>query len=46
VDAKFNISQKELEKLVLESEKIKDLIGKSEIKKIVFVPNKLINIVI
>jgi len=38
--------QKEAEKLVLELEKIKNLIGKKEIKKIVFVPNKIINIVI
>ena len=32
--------------IVLKSEKIKALIGASEVKKIVFVPNKLINIVV
>jgi leucyl-tRNA synthetase len=46
IEAKAGISQKEAERLVLKSEKIKANIGKSEIKKIVFVPNKLINIVI
>jgi len=46
IDADFGITQKEAEKLVLKSEKIKALVGKSEIKKLVFVPNKLINIVI
>ena len=46
IEASFGIDQKEAEKLVLNSEKIKPLVGASEIKKIVFVPNKLINIVI
>jgi len=46
IEAKSGLVQKEAEKLVLKSEKIKVLIGKSEVKKIVFVPNKLINIVI
>jgi leucyl-tRNA synthetase len=46
IEAKSGISQKEAEKLILKSEKIQALIGKSEIKKIIFVPNKLINIVI
>lgn len=45
-EAKAGISQKEAEKLVLASEKIKALVGKTEIKKIIFIPNKLINIVI
>ncbi|MCX6720791.1 MAG: leucine--tRNA ligase [Candidatus Staskawiczbacteria bacterium] len=44
--AKSGLTQKEAEKLVLKSEKIQALIGKSEVKKIVFVPNKLINVVI
>jgi len=46
IEVKFNIEQKEAENIALKSEKIKLLIGKSEIKKIVFVPGKLINIVI
>jgi len=46
IEAKSGITQKEAEKLVLKSEKIKVLIGENEIKKIVFVPNKVINIVI
>ncbi len=40
------ISQKEAEETVLSSEKIKQFIGSSEIKKIIFVPDRLINIVI
>jgi leucyl-tRNA synthetase len=40
------LMQKEVEKLVLELEKIKPQILGKEIKKIIFVPNKLINIVI
>ena len=40
------ISQKQAENLALSSEKIKNIIGESGVKKIVFVPNKLINIVI
>jgi leucyl-tRNA synthetase len=46
IEIKSGIVQKDAEKLVLKSEKVKALIGKGEIKKIVFVPNKLINIVI
>ncbi|MFA6190535.1 MAG: leucine--tRNA ligase [Candidatus Staskawiczbacteria bacterium] len=46
IEMKAGATQKEVEKLVLKSEKIKALIGDSEVKKIVFVPNKLINIVI
>lgn len=46
IEINSKLSQKEVEKLVLDSEKIKNLVGKSEIKKIVFVPNKLVNIVI
>lgn len=46
IEAKSGISQKEAEKMAMKSDKIKALIGKTEIKKIVFVPNKLINIVI
>jgi leucyl-tRNA synthetase len=46
IEVNAGIEQKESEKLVMKSEKIKALVGKQEIKKIVFVPNKLINIVI
>jgi len=46
ITANSGITQKEAEKLVLKSEKIKALIGEVEVKKIVYVPNKLINIVI
>ena len=46
IEAKFGITQKEAEKIALKSEKIKTLVGKSKVQKIVFVPNKLINIVI
>ena len=41
-----DISQKEAEKLVLAEEKIKKIIGDQKIKKIIFVPKRLINIVI
>lgn len=41
-----NISQKQAEEMVFKSAKIKNLVGDSKIKKVIFVPNKLINIVI
>jgi leucyl-tRNA synthetase len=40
------ITQEEAEKLVLEREKIKEQLGKKKTKKIIFVPGRLINIVI
>jgi len=40
------LSQKQAEGLITANEKIKNIIGNSQIKKIIFVPNKLINIVI
>jgi leucyl-tRNA synthetase len=46
IEAKTGISQKEAEKIILQSEKIKALIGESEIKRFIFIPDKLINIVI
>jgi len=46
VEIKSGINQKEAEKVVLNSDKIKRLIGKKKFKKIIFVPDKLINIVI
>lgn len=45
IEAKINISQKEAEELALTSPKIKKWLINKEIKKIIFVPNKLINIV-
>ena len=46
IEAKAGLSQKEAEKLALKSEKIKVLLGGTPPVKIIFVPNKLINIVI
>jgi leucyl-tRNA synthetase len=46
ITASAGISQKEAEKLILESEKIKKLLEGKEIKKTIFIPNKLVNIVI
>jgi len=46
IEVKFGMSQKEAEKIVFASEKIKTLVGGKEIIKTIFVPNKLINIVI
>ena len=43
---KINIVQKEAENLALNQEKVKNAIAGNKIKKIIFVPNKLINIVI
>ncbi len=41
-----DINQKEVEEIVLHAPKIKIWIGQNKIKKIIFVPNKLINVVI
>lgn len=46
IEVEADISQKDAEKIVLESKKIKEWVFKKEIKKTVFVPNKLINFVI
>jgi len=46
IEVKTNISQKEAEKIALNSEKIKNWIANQEIKKIIFVPNKIINFII
>ena len=46
IETDAGISQNQAEKLVQSSEKIKNIIGSNQIKKIVFVPDKLINIVI
>ncbi|MDP3999702.1 MAG: leucine--tRNA ligase [bacterium] len=41
-----NTTQEEAEKLVLGMEKIKEFVGKAKPKKIIFVPGRLINIVV
>lgn len=46
VEVKANISEEQAKKVALKSEKIKKLLGKSKIQKTIFVPGKLINIVI
>lgn len=44
--ASAGISQKEAEKIALEREKIKQIVGSKPVKKLIFVPDRLINIVI
>ena len=46
IEADFDINQKEAEKIVLKSEKIKNLLAGKKPVKIIFVQNRLINIVI
>jgi len=46
IEVKSDISQKEAEALALKSEKVLNWIGNKEIKKVIFVPKKLINLVI
>jgi len=46
IETKSNISEEEAKDLALKSEKIKKWIGNRKIKKFIFVPKKLINIVI
>jgi len=46
VEAKADISEKEAKELALSSEKIKKWIAGKEIKKTIFIPRKLINIVL
>ncbi|MEE8131526.1 MAG: leucine--tRNA ligase, partial [Candidatus Paceibacterota bacterium] len=46
ISVKKDISQKEAEKLALSQEKIKNWVKGKKVKKIIFVPNRLINIVI
>jgi len=46
IEAKPNISEEEARELALKSKKIKGWIENKEIKKFIFVPKKLINIVI
>jgi leucyl-tRNA synthetase len=46
IEAKADISEKEAKELALSSEKIKKWIAGQEIKKTIFIPRKLINIVL
>lgn len=46
LEAPVDLTQKEAEELVLQSEKIQKLLAGKEIKKIIFVPNRLVNIVV
>ena len=46
VSVEMGIAQKEAEEIVLKLEKIKKLVADRKIKKIIYVPNRLINIVI
>lgn len=46
LETKSNITEKEAYELTLKREKIRKRIGDSKVKKIIFVPGKLINIVI
>lgn len=46
IEVSSGILEKDAQKMVLQSEKIKNIISEKEIKKVIFVPNKLINIVI
>jgi len=46
IEVSYNIEQKEAENIALNSSKIKTIIGANQVKKIIFVPNKLINIVL
>jgi leucyl-tRNA synthetase len=46
VEVPINISQEEAEEIVLKREKVKKWIEGKEVKKIIFVPGKLINLVV
>ncbi len=41
-----NLSKDEIEKIVLNDEKVRNLIGDKKIRKIIIVPNKIVNIVL
>ncbi|MDO8663480.1 MAG: class I tRNA ligase family protein [Candidatus Wildermuthbacteria bacterium] len=45
IEAGAEISEEEAKKLTFESEKVRSWVGEKEIKKVIFVPGKLINIV-
>lgn len=46
LEVDVNISREELEKLARESEKVKNFIEENTIKKVIVIPNKIVNIVI
>lgn len=46
VEAQKNISQKEAEALAMSSGKVKNFLKNQEVKKVIFVPNRLINLVL
>jgi leucyl-tRNA synthetase len=46
MEVAVGLSQEEVEKMALEQPRIKELIADKEIKKIIWVPNKLVNIVV
>lgn len=46
IEVKKNISQKEIEKLALNQEKIQKYLETKKIKKIIYIKNKLVNIVV
>lgn len=46
IEVEFGISQAEAEKIVKESQKIQTWLEGKEIKKVIFVPNKLVNVVV
>ncbi|MCD6550062.1 leucine--tRNA ligase [bacterium] len=46
IEVSADISQEEAKKLALKQEKVQNWIGNKEIKKVIFVPKKLINIVV
>ncbi len=46
VEVKIDITKKEAEKIAISQKKIKKWIGDKKIKKVIFVPKKLINVVI
>ncbi len=46
IEVNANLSKGDLEKIALKSEKVQKWLKEKEVKKIIFVPPKLINIVI
>ena len=46
IDVAKDMDSKELEALALASEKIKNTIGDQKIRKIIVVPNRIVNIVV
>ncbi|HOK00382.1 MAG TPA: leucine--tRNA ligase [Candidatus Pacearchaeota archaeon] len=46
IEVEYNISEEEAKKIALSQDKIKKWIDNKDIKKIIFVPNKLINFVV